>query len=209
MRGAASPHIQGLTLAFLLLVNILWSHCKQNMELKQKIFHCSGVIGFVLCSTEGPAVDFKNPINPIEKLDGAMNHKRELKFYNSDVSLSQLLLPHRFTWTKILTCLSLPKQMHRAAFALPTFMRREVASLMASSWLLLGSTSYLITRIELRRTLKRGIMHHRRLCISKLTPLYQRLLFIYIDSTATLGALALQKLWFNKIIHIHIYIDIS
>ena len=66
----------------------------------------SGVIGFVLCSTEGPAVDFKNPINPIEKLDGAMTHKRELKFYNSD--------------------------MHRAAFALPTFLRREVASLLAS-----------------------------------------------------------------------------
>ncbi|KAG7537726.1 S-adenosyl-L-methionine-dependent methyltransferase [Arabidopsis suecica] len=66
----------------------------------------SGVIGFVLCSTEGPAVDFKNPINPIEKLEGAMTHKRELKFYNSD--------------------------MHRAAFALPTFLRREVASLLAS-----------------------------------------------------------------------------
>ncbi|XP_031115918.1 spermine synthase-like isoform X1 [Ipomoea triloba] len=31
----------------------------------------SGVIGFVLCSTEGPPVDFLNPINPIEKLDGA------------------------------------------------------------------------------------------------------------------------------------------
>ncbi|XP_010482697.1 PREDICTED: spermine synthase-like isoform X2 [Camelina sativa] len=66
----------------------------------------SGVIGFVLCSTEGPAVDFKNPINPIEKLDGAMPHKRELKFYNSD--------------------------MHRAAFALPTFLKREVGSLLAS-----------------------------------------------------------------------------
>ncbi|CAN8252740.1 unnamed protein product [Cochlearia groenlandica] len=66
----------------------------------------SGAIGFVLCSTDGPDVDFKNPINPIEKLDGAMTHKTEMKFYNSE--------------------------MHRAAFALPTFLRREVASLMDS-----------------------------------------------------------------------------
>lgn len=43
------------------------------------------MIGFVLCSKEGPPVDFANPINPIEKLDGALNHKRELRFYNSEV----------------------------------------------------------------------------------------------------------------------------
>nr|KJB52598.1 hypothetical protein B456_008G269900 [Gossypium raimondii] len=60
----------------------------------------SGVIGFLLCSTEGPPVDFLNPINPIEKLDGAYLHKRELRFYNSE--------------------------MHRAAFALPSFLKREV-----------------------------------------------------------------------------------
>ncbi|KAK8714782.1 hypothetical protein V6N13_042131 [Hibiscus sabdariffa] len=59
----------------------------------------SGVIGFLLCSTEGPPVDFLNPINPIEKLDGAYHHKRELRFYNSE--------------------------MHRAAFALPSFLKRE------------------------------------------------------------------------------------
>ncbi|KAJ9552951.1 hypothetical protein OSB04_016996 [Centaurea solstitialis] len=60
----------------------------------------SGVIGFILCSTEGPDVDFRNPVNPIEKLDGALDHQRELRFYNS--------------------------QMHRAAFALPPFVRKEV-----------------------------------------------------------------------------------
>ncbi|KAB1206240.1 Spermine synthase [Morella rubra] len=59
----------------------------------------SGVIGFVLCSTEGPPVDFVNPINPIEKLEGALEHKRELKYYNSE--------------------------MHSAAFALPAFLKRE------------------------------------------------------------------------------------
>ncbi|KAL4557012.1 hypothetical protein LXL04_035182 [Taraxacum kok-saghyz] len=45
----------------------------------------SGVIGFLLCSTEGPFVDFKNPVNPIEKLEGTIEHKREPRFYNSQV----------------------------------------------------------------------------------------------------------------------------
>ena len=45
------------------------------------------MIGFLLCSTEGPPVDFKNPINPIEKLEGAVKHKKDLKFYNSEVHL--------------------------------------------------------------------------------------------------------------------------
>ncbi|CAH9136958.1 unnamed protein product [Cuscuta epithymum] len=63
----------------------------------------SGVIGFVLCSTEGPPVDFLNPINPIEKLEGALQYRRELRFYNSEV--------------------------HKAAFALPSFVKREVSCL--------------------------------------------------------------------------------
>ncbi|XP_015571353.2 spermine synthase isoform X2 [Ricinus communis] len=60
----------------------------------------SGVIGFLICSTEGPPVDFLNPVNPIEKLEGADKYKRELRFYNSEI--------------------------HSAAFALPTFLKREV-----------------------------------------------------------------------------------
>ncbi|KVI04666.1 Spermidine/spermine synthase family [Cynara cardunculus var. scolymus] len=63
----------------------------------------SGVIGFILCSTEGAAVDFRNPVNPIEKLEGALEHQREVRFYNS--------------------------QMHRAAFALPPFVRKGVKCL--------------------------------------------------------------------------------
>ncbi|KAL3373893.1 hypothetical protein AABB24_005718 [Solanum stoloniferum] len=63
----------------------------------------SGAIGFLLCSTEGSSVDFKHPVNPIEKLEGALQHQRELKFYNSE--------------------------MHEAAFALPCFLRREVSGL--------------------------------------------------------------------------------
>lgn len=53
---------------------------------------CSGIIGFVLCSTEGPHVDFVNPINPIEKLEGADKHKRKLRFYNSEVSIWSIYL---------------------------------------------------------------------------------------------------------------------
>ncbi|KAL2921916.1 Spermine synthase [Bienertia sinuspersici] len=63
----------------------------------------SGVIGFVICSTAGPLVDFLNPINPIEKIEGAVEHQRELRFYNSEV--------------------------HTAAFALPSFLKREVSCL--------------------------------------------------------------------------------
>ncbi|KAJ0525722.1 putative spermidine synthase [Helianthus annuus] len=46
----------------------------------------SGVIGFILCSTEGPHVDFRNPVNPIEKLEGAYDQS-EPKFYNSQVTI--------------------------------------------------------------------------------------------------------------------------
>uniref|UniRef100_A0A5B6Z2C2 spermidine synthase n=1 Tax=Davidia involucrata TaxID=16924 RepID=A0A5B6Z2C2_DAVIN len=63
----------------------------------------SGVIGFLLCATEGPPVDFMNPINPIEELEGAVKYRRELRFYNSEI--------------------------HTAAFALPSFVKREVSFL--------------------------------------------------------------------------------
>lgn len=46
----------------------------------------SGVIGFLLCSTEGPFVDFRNPINPIDPENYGIS-KQPLKFYNSEVSI--------------------------------------------------------------------------------------------------------------------------
>ncbi|KAI8564991.1 hypothetical protein RHMOL_Rhmol03G0225600 [Rhododendron molle] len=67
----------------------------------------SGVIGFLVCSTEGPPVDFIHPINPIEEIEGALKHRRELRFYNSEI--------------------------HTAAFALPSFVKREVTSLRSNS----------------------------------------------------------------------------
>ncbi|XP_015689619.1 spermine synthase-like [Oryza brachyantha] len=62
----------------------------------------SGVIGFLLCAKEGPPVNFLTPENPIEKLKGAMEAGRDIRFYNSE--------------------------MHKAAFVLPTFARRELES---------------------------------------------------------------------------------
>ncbi|KAL5989307.1 hypothetical protein ACLOJK_010197 [Asimina triloba] len=81
----------------------------------------SGAIGFLLCSTAGPPVDFLNPINPIEKLDGALKFKRELRFYNSEKITSKdsfiILTVER----------GCQAQIHRAAFAMPSFAKRELS----------------------------------------------------------------------------------
>lgn len=58
-----------MMLMFLLLINLCFS----------------GVIGFMLCSTEGPPVDFKHPVNPIDANDSQSKSKGPLKFYNSEV----------------------------------------------------------------------------------------------------------------------------
>jgi len=67
----------------------------------------SGVIGFLLCAKEGPPVNFLTPINPIEKLEGATKAGREIRFYNSE--------------------------MHRAAFVLPTFVKKELEAYCVST----------------------------------------------------------------------------
>ncbi|EOY20673.1 hypothetical protein QUC31_006975 [Theobroma cacao] len=58
----------------------------------------SGVIGFLLCSTEGPYVDFKKPVNPIDPDQISGVARGPLQFYNSEV--------------------------HSAAFCLPTFAKK-------------------------------------------------------------------------------------
>lgn len=44
----------------------------------------------MLCSTEGPSVDFKHPVNPIDKDESHTKTKGPLKFYNSEVRFSIL-----------------------------------------------------------------------------------------------------------------------
>lgn len=58
----------------------------------------SGVIGFMLCSTEGPPVDFKNPINPIDADDSHVKTKGPLRFYNSEVPHLTLSFISATTW---------------------------------------------------------------------------------------------------------------
>ncbi|URD97734.1 Spermine/spermidine synthase [Musa troglodytarum] len=62
----------------------------------------SGVIGFMLCSTEGPAVDFQHPVYQIDEDEASNKSKGPLKFYNS--------------------------QIHSAAFCLPSFAKRVIDS---------------------------------------------------------------------------------
>ncbi|TXG50305.1 hypothetical protein EZV62_022829 [Acer yangbiense] len=66
-----------------------------------------GVIGFMLCSTEGSFVDFKHPVNPIDpnRISGVA--KGPLKFYDSEV--------------------------HSAAFCLPAFAKKAVDTKVESS----------------------------------------------------------------------------
>jgi spermidine synthase len=62
----------------------------------------SGVIGFMLCSTEGPKVDFKHPVNPIDDQENDDKSRGPLKFYNSEI--------------------------HSAAFCLPSFAKKVIDS---------------------------------------------------------------------------------
>ncbi|KAG7012824.1 hypothetical protein SDJN02_25577, partial [Cucurbita argyrosperma subsp. argyrosperma] len=52
----------------------------------------NGVIGFMLCSTEGPPVDFKHPVNPVE-VNGIDTPNNPLKFYNSEIHSAAFCLP--------------------------------------------------------------------------------------------------------------------
>ncbi|CAL9031093.1 unnamed protein product [Prunus brigantina] len=53
----------------------------------------NGVIGFLLCSTEGQFVDFRNPVNPLDPNNSYGVAKEPLKFYNPEVHLAAFCLP--------------------------------------------------------------------------------------------------------------------
>ncbi|XP_073110640.1 spermine synthase isoform X3 [Elaeis guineensis] len=91
----------------------------------------SGAIGFLLCAKDGPPVNFMNPINPIEKQEGAIKVGREVKFYNSELILHGIKLGDLFVI-----------QMHKAAFILPSFAKREINAVYASSTMLKGTAMW-------------------------------------------------------------------
>ncbi|PKA46606.1 Spermidine synthase 1 [Apostasia shenzhenica] len=62
----------------------------------------SGVIGFMLCSTAGPFVDFQHPVHLIDENDDLNKSMGPLKFYNPEI--------------------------HSAAFCLPSFAKRVISS---------------------------------------------------------------------------------
>lgn len=49
------------------------------------IHQYSGVIRFILCSNEGPAVDFQHPMYQIDEDEISIKSKGPMKFYNSEV----------------------------------------------------------------------------------------------------------------------------
>ncbi|RVW52866.1 Spermidine synthase [Vitis vinifera] len=55
--------------------------------------YSSGVVGFILCATEGPPVDFKHPINPIDAVPNHGVAKGPPKFYNAEVHTAAFCLP--------------------------------------------------------------------------------------------------------------------
>ncbi|KAI3873676.1 hypothetical protein MKX03_021061 [Papaver bracteatum] len=78
----------------------IWLHMHIIGDITSAPSYPSGVIGFMLSSTGGPAVDFKSPVNSIEDSDD--NEKAPLKFYN--------------------------KEIHSAAFCLPSFAKKVIDS---------------------------------------------------------------------------------
>lgn len=56
-----------------------------------QLFSISGTIGFVLCSSDGPAVDFEKPVNPLDTENNGVA-KGPPKFYNSQVEKETKIL---------------------------------------------------------------------------------------------------------------------
>ena len=81
----------------MILIDEFTGGCASRFDFKKviveilEVWMYSGAIGFLLCSTEGPLVNFLDPVNPIEKQEWAVKLRRELRFYNSEVYLFSLL----------------------------------------------------------------------------------------------------------------------
>ncbi|KAH0458065.1 hypothetical protein IEQ34_013380 [Dendrobium chrysotoxum] len=90
------------------IIEAIVSNCRQvfkgsvNYAWTTVPTYPSGVIGFMLCSTEGPQVDFQHPVHKIDEKDDLNKSKGPLKFYNPEI--------------------------HSAAFCLPSFAKRVIGS---------------------------------------------------------------------------------
>ncbi|PWZ04224.1 Spermidine synthase 1 [Zea mays] len=75
------------------LLKILLSIVDKFSKARLTMLGQRGVIGFMLCSTEGPAVDFQHPVFNIEEDEHPMKSKGPLKFYNSEIHTASFCLP--------------------------------------------------------------------------------------------------------------------
>lgn len=83
----------------------------------------------MLCSKKGPKVDFKNPINPLGPRNlGVAN--RPPKFYNSEVRFPVFPFSggHNTVLYENKLRLELLRQIHTAAFCLPSFAKRATGT---------------------------------------------------------------------------------
>lgn len=81
----------------------------------------------MLCSTEGPAVDFQHPVYHIDQDEISIKSKGSLKFYNSEV-INPPPEP-LFSESSFLSYSAvLFSQIHSAAFCLPSFAKRVIGS---------------------------------------------------------------------------------
>nr|BAC55523.1 spermidine synthase [Petunia x hybrida] len=105
--GVVSTQAESIWLHMDIIENIV-TNCRQifkgsvNYAWTTVPTYPSGMIGFMLCSTEGLEVDFKNPVNLIENDEIHSKTLPPLKFYNFEI--------------------------HKASFALPSFAKRVIES---------------------------------------------------------------------------------
>jgi spermidine synthase len=82
----------------------------------------------MLCSTEGPAVDFQHPVFNIEEDEHSTKAKGPLKFYNSEVCIFTDFTTSARELLELFSDSILYFQIHTASFCLPSFAKRVIES---------------------------------------------------------------------------------
>ncbi|CAN0857348.1 Spermidine synthase 1 [Linum grandiflorum] len=101
--GVVCTQAESLWLHMNLIQDIV-SNCREvkSSRVLSTMPGLRGMIGFMLCSTEGPPVDFKNPVTRVEAYGSNTQVKGPLGFYNAEI--------------------------HAAAFCLPSFVKKAIGS---------------------------------------------------------------------------------